>query len=404
MKLYLLVATNDVSKTLNIYNEIIQKTIEKFGGFTIINFSNILKKNKDLIYDKKNISILRNKYGEKINYLNPINEQEFLENVERDQVIGIDSIGKSFNFFSIRRLIKKKNIKLILIMNLGYVSNELSYPINNLNGHLFKLKKKVNNFIYKFLVIIKFLPNIFIYFESRKDIYENCINNKKTKLSLFLPFLNIKYFENVYKINSNSYTNYLKNKNSLEEKNIIFLDGNFKHEDILSRQNLNVIELKKKYFHRLDIFFKWIENIFKQKVEICLHPSSNANEYKSFFKDRIIWENFTNEKIIKSFIVIFHESSAILDALVYKKKIISLNTSLFGEYMANRIFYYKKKLNLFSIELDNHEHYKNYKHKDILNSLQNSIKNYDNYIYNYMKSDNEELGTDKIIRILKRYK
>jgi hypothetical protein len=71
--------------------------------------------------------------------------------------------------------------------------------------------------------------------------------------------------------------------------------------------------------------------------------------------------------------------------------------------MSNRIFYYKKKLNLFSIELDNYEHYKNYTHKDILNSLQNSIKNYDNYIYNYMKSDNEEQGTDKIIRILKSY-
>ena len=116
MKLYLLVATNDISKTLNIYNEIIQKTIENFGSFTIINFSNIVKKNEDLIYDKKNISILRNKYKEKINYLNPINKKEFLEYIEKDKVIAIDSIGKSFNFFSIRRLIKKKNIKAVYIL------------------------------------------------------------------------------------------------------------------------------------------------------------------------------------------------------------------------------------------------------------------------------------------------
>jgi hypothetical protein len=40
--------------------------------------------------------------------------------------------------------------------------------------------------------------------------------------------------------------------------------------------------------------------------------------------------------------------------------------------------------------------------KDILSGLQYSIKDYDNYIGSYMKSDNEELGTDKIIRILKK--
>ena len=44
-------------------------------------------------------------------------------------------------------------------------------------------------------------------------------------------------------------------------------------------------------------------------------------EYKNYFKDRIVSKNLTNKKIVKSFIVIFHESSAILDAIIYKKKI-----------------------------------------------------------------------------------
>ena len=124
---------------------------------------------------------------------------------------------------------------------------------------------------------------------------------------------------------------------------------------------------------------------------------------KSFFKNRVVSINLTNENIIKSFIVIFHESSAILDAIMCKKKIISLNTNLFGNYISNRISYYKKELNLFSIELDNYENFKNYQMKDVLSSLGYSIKNYDTFISSYMKSDDEELGTDKIIRILKTY-
>jgi hypothetical protein len=400
MRVCLFVASDDFTKEINIYNEIILKIVENLGSFTIINFNNILKKSQNSIYDQNNASVLRNRFGDRVNYFNPSKKKEFLEYIEKEKIFAIDCLGKDFKFFLIRRLINKENIKLILIMNLGFVSNELPYSINNSKGYLFKFKRTIKNLIYKLLVIIKFFPNIFIYFESRKQIYQSCVKNKKKRLSLFFPFLNIMYFENVYQINSKSYEHYLENINNLEEKKIIFLDGNYRHPDIISRENLDIIELKKNYFQKIEIFFKWIENIYNQKVEICLHPSSDFNEYESFFKDRIISINLTNEKIIKSSIVIFHESSSILDAIIYKKKIISLSTKLFGMYISNRISYYQKELNLYSIDLDNYE---NYNRKDIENDLKYSIKNYDNYINNYIKTDNEELGSDKIIRILKNY-
>ena len=257
MKVCLFVASDDLSKQINIDNEIILKVIEELGSFTIINFNNILQK-KNLISDQNNISILKNKFGDKINYLNPSGKKDFLKYIMKDKIFAIDSLGKEYIFFPIRRLIKKKNIKLILIMNLGFQSNELSYTIKDFKGYLFKLKKKINNLLYKFLVIIKFFPNIFIYFESRKEIYENCIKNKKAKLSLFFPFLNILYFENIFLINSKSYENYLINNNNLEEKKIIFLDGNYKHLDIINRENLDINKLKKEYFQRIETFFKWI--------------------------------------------------------------------------------------------------------------------------------------------------
>jgi hypothetical protein len=51
-------------------------------------------------------------------------------------------------------------------------------------------------------------------------------------------------------------------------------------------------------------------------------------------------------------------------------------------------------------DLDNYE---NYNSRDIQSDLKYPIKNYDTYINNYIKTDNEELGSDKIIRILKNY-
>lgn len=287
-------------------------------------------------------------------------------------------------------------------MNLGNVSNALPYSIDNFKGYIFKVTHNLNNILYKFLVIIKIFPNIFFYFESRKEIYENCIKNKKENLSFFFPYLNIKYFENIYRINSNAFDRYMKNKNILEEKKIIFLDGNYKHQDIINREKLDLAEVKQNYFERIENFFKWIENVFNKKIEICLHPSSDVNEYKSFFKDRLVSINLTAEKIVKSFIVIFHESSSVLDAIIYKKKIICLETNLFGKYISTRIIFYKKKLNLFSINLD-HDGYKNYQKKYILSNLENSIKNYDIFIEDYIKSDDNELSADKIIRILKNY-
>lgn len=401
MKLCLFLASDDVVKQANNYEEIILKSIDQLGGFTIVNFNNILK--KKTTNDQNNIYFLRNKFGDKLSYINPQENKEFLEYFRKDKILAIDSLGKTINFFFIRKLINKKNIKLILIMNIGYVSNELSYSIDSFKGYTFKFIKKLNNLFYRFLVLIKLFPNIFIYFESRKDIYENCIKNKKEKFSSFFPYLNIQYFENIYRINSNSFDRYLKNKNILEEKKIIFLDGNYKHLDVINRENLDVVDLKKNYFKKIEKFFKWIENIFDKKVEICLHPSSESKEYKNFFKDRVVSKNFTSENIIKSFIVIFHESSSVLDAIIYKKKIISLETNLFGKYMYSRISFYKKKLNLFSIKIDDYESYKNYKYQDILTNMQSSIKNYEVFINNYMKSNDDELSADKIIRILRAY-
>ena len=77
MRVCLFVACDDVSKQANIYNEIILKTINELDSFTIVNFNNILKKKLNLVNDQNNISILKSKFGKKIDYFNPSKKNEF---------------------------------------------------------------------------------------------------------------------------------------------------------------------------------------------------------------------------------------------------------------------------------------------------------------------------------------
>ena len=396
---------NDLPRTLNIYDSIILKIVKKYNNFTVVDFSKILKNSTYLKKDQINISKNENKFDGKLNVFSPLTNCDFISYAKDKHIFAFDALGKSLASFKIRRLVNKNNIKLILLINVGSISNFHDSSDNNLRNLLIKLSKKLTNYIYRFLVLIKYFSNVFIYFESRNKIYENCILNKKKIISKIFPFFNILYFENIYKINSFSYDRYLENKNNLKENKIVFIDGNYKHPDILSYKNFDLVALQKIYFERLENFFKWICKIFNQPVEICLHPSSDKEQYKSFFKNRIITQNSTYESIANSSVVIFHESSAFLDAILYKKKIISLNTSLLGEYISNRINYYKNQFNLVSINLDIFNSNLTYKYErsSILNDLNAAIKNYDYYIKENLITDADDKGSDKIIKILESY-
>ena len=64
------------------------------------------------------------------------------------------------------------------------------------------------------------------------------------------------------------------------------------------------------------------QNLWK-KIVVCIHPRDNLEVKKKIFKDFEVLQNVTSENIIKSFLVIF-ESSAIIDAILTKKRIITL--------------------------------------------------------------------------------
>ena len=59
--------------------------------------------------------------------------------------------------------------------------------------------------------------------------------------------------------------------------------------------------------------------------------------------------------IKNSHIVIFHESSAALDAVLLKKNIINLQSKLLGSYLSKRSSLYSHELGVFTYNLDKDE-------------------------------------------------
>tara|TARA_B100000686_G_scaffold327593_1_gene386648 strand:+ start:31 stop:633 length:603 start_codon:yes stop_codon:yes gene_type:complete len=187
-------------------------------------------------------------------------------------------------------------------------------------------------------------------------------------------------------------------KSNLSEEKIVFIDGNIDHGDAAIRVGKVSEESKLKYYNQLEQFLIKLSKIFNKKISICLHPSTNMEKYKKYLGKFEISKYQTSENIMKAFIVVFHESSAIYDALFLKKKIISLKSDVFDAFDNDRIERYQKKLGLFSYSLGE----KKELNKDLLQtSLEKITKNYDHYIKTELTTDTFAPGEDKIINTLR---
>ena len=60
----------------------------------------------------------------------PKNKKEFNNFVNQRFIFAFDNLGKNFDYFKVRSIINRKNIKLILLQNIGYFSNQVTIEKN----------------------------------------------------------------------------------------------------------------------------------------------------------------------------------------------------------------------------------------------------------------------------------
>ena len=190
-----------------------------------------------------------------------------------------------------------------------------------------------------------------------------------------------------------------KDKLNLSEEKIVFIDLNYDNKMRILRDEIIDEKLRLKYFNQLNQFLLELSNIFNKKTTICLHPKTDLETYKKYLGTFELCKYQTSENIRQAFIVVFHSSTAIYEAIFLKKKIISLKSNTLGEYMTNITNYQQKLLGLFSYSLEE----KKELNKNLLQAeLEKITENYDHYVKGEMMNENSTLGVDKVIDTVKK--
>ncbi len=374
------------------YKYLISECINRYGRFTIFVF-----KKKQKIFTIQ--SFPKNKV-DKVDIIYIDKKHDFLDYINNKTLFAIDEISRDLRYFNIRRLINKENIKLIYIMNIGFIPNT-TYSQNkeiSFKNKIYLIKKFLIKFFCRVLIILDIYPKTQFYFESNEKVVKKYNRSFIRKLIFKNPSL--KFLANYFfieKINSNSYERFLDYRRVRPKNRILFIDGNFEHKDILYRENNKIKKNKAKYFKALDSYLTFLGKILKKKIYISLHPSSNISEYRKFFKFFNISKGNTFENIYNSSLIIFHESSAVMDAMIAKKNIISFKTKLLGNYYSNRINLYINRCNFFSIDIDNPIE-KNQLTKNLILKKIKQNKNKSNYYISHnLLSDKQIKPSNKIL-------
>jgi len=157
-------------------------------------------------------------------------------------------------------------------------------------------------------------------------------------------------------------------------------------------------KVMKEFYDKVNKFLNVLETNYKKKIVICLHPKDNLKEKEKIFNKYKVVKYETRKNVTESFLVLFFDTSAIVDAILLKKKIIVLKSNLMDKNSWMIADDYHKKVGIFKINLDNYEFKSK---KALLSQLNKSKINQLNYTKTYLAPDGNNLGFEKIIKTIK---
>ena len=410
-KKYLAWIFSDVSlnKTLAVSSFLINQLCENFEKIYFINMYKLRVFTDWPFYEKEFSYEVDNKF--KI----PNNTEIFIPKTIKDfedfmigkELIAINNIGRFLSDLKINFLLGRHPIKQVQIQNIGFhntrvkwlnsfFDKNLNFKSNKNYAHrLYVLHKYYGHKLHVLLSNFGLLPKIQIRFTSSSEIID-IINKSFVKKILF--YLKLFYVKEFVLINSRSFDIFKKNKIKTSEDKIVLIDFDLYNIELTATQgNLDKKNIEKHYYY-LNKLANNLSNMYDKKVVVCIHPSDNLEFKKKYFPNLEVVQYQTMENIYKAFLVLFIESSAIVDAILLKKRILTLISNFSGENSINCALAWIKRVGFLSIDIE--DEIKIDKNK-LLSKLDDAKKNYSNYIKSYIAPDGNNIGCEKIIKILK---
>ena len=360
------------------------------GEINLINVSEIIKKkrkidplsiNKDLIIH------------------NPNNIDELKNILVKEKFTLMYCLAFNQEYFFINFLINRLKNKIFVISNLGYNPENFNYEKRTFFQKIkIFFNIRLNYYIMRILVLFNILPNIDYFFESSSYVINSINGGLSKKIQKKISWLNFSLYKNLIKINSKHHDNLFNNRFEVSEEYIVFVDGFiFDHEDRIMRDGkINIID-RKKYFKDVNNLLNNLQTMYEKKVIVCLHPKNNiALKNKDYGNFECV--KYQTEKFIsKAFIVLYHEGSSVIQAILQKKNIINLHGNYLGTYINKRCELYAKLLDIKRYDLEN---YKLDDKESLIQELNASKPNYESYIRENIITDSTKTGIEQIINHL----
>ncbi len=378
-----------------------QYLFKSFKNVYIVNVNNLRftqKKAKINIKDLKNFfTNLNLKYYPLDKF---IHLHKFLKN---KKIVGIKRFGTSYSELLISIFLKFYDVRLITFYNTGH--RNFTTRISSSKIRLFKnyLIKIIAHKLTVFLSMVGIVRKIDIRFTSNPDYIRF---NKKYITNKIANFFNLPYTKKIIPINSRAYDIFLKSKFKIKKDYITVLD-----EQLDEPQWTKFSGVKKKkdialHYRKFNIYLKKLSKVLKKKVIICIHPNDDLNEKKKLFKNFKVLKYKTREYIYKSYLVVFFESSAIIDAVLLNKNITTIRSKILGENQISSSMYYVKGINIPISTIDNIENInltKNFLIKNkVIKNTKEIKRDYKNFIKKYVSAGSKNtLGVEKIKKTIK---
>ncbi len=312
------------------------------------------------------------------------------------ELIAINNIGRRFSDLKIHFFLAKYRIKQVQISDKGLVNSGQIIQKNLFWKNLSqRLKRRGSHKLIVLLSNLGLVPKVQIRFISMPEIIET-INKSFIKKILY----NLKFFyvKELVLINSCTYDVFKKTKIEIKEDQIVLLDTFFLNPDIVAFGANPSKEKIEKHYYFLNKLINNLSTMYKKKIVVCIHPKDNLKLKKKYFPNLDVVQYETRKNIYKAFLVLFIETSSIVDAILLKKRILTLFSNFFSKTINNFGQDFAARAGLLQINIENELK----TDKNIfLSKLDKAKGGYSNYIKSFIAPDGSNIGCEKIIKILK---
>ena len=372
---------------------------KEFGNIFIINLYNLNFGVKKV--DNSNF-FSQLELGNKYIYFEPKNLKSFKEFIHEKKICGVVSFGIYLSNMKLLYNLKQKNIKLFQISNVGNVNiSNLFYLSSNFIKNFFSIiTHRLSHILIVILSNLNILPKVEIRFLSNKRWLPNV--SKDNLFKKIFNKLNLRFAKRLEIINSRSFDILMENKKELSEKYITVLDEIWNdpqyliYRDKISDKKLN------EHYKNLNKKLEMISNFLNKEIIVCIHPNDNFEEKKNFFPNYKVKKYLTRDYIYQSKIIMLFESSAIIDAIILKKKIITLSSNLMDHSQKYHQNHFNNELKIENLNLQDDLIFDEQTKKKFTYDEEKINFYYEKYIKKNIAADESRMmGYKKVSQILK---